>query len=302
MRVGGAAEWLLEPATPDELSEALGAARELGLKVRLLGGGANLIVDDGVLSGAVIATGRLDRIFRPDSAQAVEAFEDEVPKSRVAPDTLGENPRLVAWAGATLPGLVRTASELGWSGVEGLVGVPGQVGGAITMNAGGRWGEIWDVVELVRVLTPEGELKDLERKDCSPTYRKGGLGDNIVVAVVLKLRPESKAAVSTRAREFLLEKNAVQPVTESCSGCIFKNPDPELSDGRSAGRLIDELGLKGLSRGQALVSPKHANFIVNKGGARATDVLGLIDEVQDRVREQSGIQLGLEVQRWRADQ
>lgn len=298
MRVGGRAEWLLEPKSPDELCRALVDAREQGLEARILGGGANLIVQDGVLPGVVIATDCLDRVFRPQDLDEADPFEEATAAPRVAPAPRDVDPRLVAWCGASLPGLVRKATELGWAGLEGLVGVPGHLGGGVAMNAGGRWGDLWDVVETVRVLTPAGEVKDLARADCSPGYRDGGLGEAVVVAAVLRLTPDHPMAVKERAREFLLEKNSVQPVTEASSGCIFKNPDPERSEGRSAGKLIDDLGLKGLARGAASVSEKHGNFIVNRGGATASDVLGLIDEIRARVADATGIELGVEVRRW----
>jgi UDP-N-acetylmuramate dehydrogenase len=301
MRVGGRAEWLLEPKSPDELCRALVAAREQGFEVRMLGGGANLIVQDGVLPGVVIATDCLDRVFRPEIEATDDPFREEVAISRVAPASRTEDPRLVAWCGASLPGLVRKASDLGWSGLEGLVGVPGHLGGGVMMNAGGRWGDLWDVIESVRVLTLDGEVRDLARADCDPQYRSGNLGDVVVIAAELRLTPDNTHAVKERAKEFLLEKNRVQPVTESSSGCIFKNPDPELSDGRSAGKLIDDLGLKGLSRGAAVVSERHGNFIVNRGGASAADVLGLIDDLRERVADATGIELSIEVRRWLAE-
>ena len=303
MRVGGQAEWLLEPQSPDELHRALVAAHEGGHRVRLLGAGADLLVEDGLHTGVVIATTRVDRVFRPGTVGTESPFEVEAEAAaRVAPPELSADPRLVAWCGASLPGLVRMASELGWSGLEGLVGVPGKVGGAVATNAGGRWGEIWDVIETVRVLTPEGEVKDLERSACDPAYRDGRLGSNVVVGVVLSLEPSNKHLVQDRARQFLLEKNSVQPVTEASAGCIFKNPDAELSEGRSAGLLIDQLGLKGLERGRARVSPLHGNFVINRGGASSADVFGLIEEVQQRVADATGIALEREVRSWMVEE
>jgi UDP-N-acetylmuramate dehydrogenase len=299
MRVGGQAEWLLEPSNPDEMHLALQAARDGGHRVRLLGAGADLLIDDGLHRGVVIATGRVDRVFRPGSVGSEAPFEPEAEDAaRVAPPELSHDPRLVAWCGASLPGLVRKASELGWTGLEGLVGVPGKIGGAVATNAGGRWGDIWDVIETVRVLTPDGEVKDLARAECDPTYRDGRLGEQIVVGVVLQLAPANKFEVQDRTRQYLLEKNSVQPVTLACAGCIFKNPNPELSDGRSAGRLIDQLGLKGTRRGAAEVSTLHGNFVINRGGARAEDVFGLVDEVAARVADETGIELEREVRSW----
>jgi len=296
MRVGGRVEWLLEPGDPDELREAYVALREAGYVPRLLGGGANLLIEGGRLPGAVIATERMRRLFRPGA----EGEDESIPTARVAPLERERDPRLVAWCGATLPSLVKAARELGWTGLEGLAGVPGHLGGGLAMNAGGRWGDLWDVVESVRVLEPTGELVDLQRAECSPTYRDGRLGERIAVGAVLRLEVDSIQAVKERTREYLIEKNRVQPVSEWSSGCIFKNPDPERSGGRSAGQLVEEAGGKQLSRGDAVVSSLHGNFIVNRGAATADDVLSLIAELQERVAQATGIRLETEVRVWRA--
>lgn len=297
MRVGGRAEWLLEPRTPVELAAAWGAARERGSTVRVLGGGANLIVADDLLPGVVIATDRVARVFRPDPHGA-SPFE---PETGAESEQWREGPPLlVAWCGATLPSLVARASELGWSGLEGLSGVPGHLGGGVAMNAGGRWGDMWDIVEAVRVLEPDGSVRDLTRAACAPRYRDGNLGERIALAAVLRFAVERPDTVRARAREYLAEKTRVQPTWQRSCGCIFKNPDPAYSDGRSAGRLIEECGGKGRSHGAARVSELHANFIVNEGGASASDVLALIHDVQALVLERSGVQLETEVKVWRA--
>jgi len=302
MHAGGAAEWLLEPATPEELRAAIAAAREQGCVPRILGGGANLIVADGVLRGVVIATERMGRLFRvaPDGAEhAVVAGEELTPRlPRLVPLERDADARLAAWAGCSLPGLVRATRDLGWSGLEGLAGVPGHLGGGIAMNAGGKWGETWGVVESVRVLGADGVVRHLERAQCSPRYRDGNLGGALVLGAVLRFRVDDPAVVKERVTSFLREKGATQPVTERSSGCVFVNPDPELSGGRSAGKLIESAGCKGLARGDALVSPKHANFIVNRGAARAADVIALIEEVRARVAERTGIGLETEVKIW----
>jgi UDP-N-acetylmuramate dehydrogenase len=304
MKVGGSVRWLLEPATPEEFHDAWTLVRERELDGRILGGGANLLIADGELDLTVLCTTRMARIFRPGiearGGAALEAEGEEAigQISAVAPVERERDPRLVAWAGASLPGLLRAARDLGWSGLEGLVGVPGTAGGATAMNAGGRWGDFWDVVETVRVLTSEGELRDIERADSSPTYRNGGLGDNLVVGVVLALEVSTRAAVTEAMATYLREKNAVQPVTESSCGCIFKNPDQDLSEGRSAGQLLDSCGAKNLRRGDAVISPRHANFIINKGSARASDVLALIEDARELVAQKTGIRLETEVRIW----
>ncbi len=301
MRVGGRAQWLLEPATPDEFAAAVNAAREHGFEPRILGGGANLIVDDGDLPGVVIATDRIKRVFRPGAPQASVEFEPAHDSARIAPADPAADPRLIAWCGASLPGLMQTATALGLTGLECLAGVPGQLGGGVAMNAGGRYGELWDVVELVRVLERDGTVRDIARSEHEPRYRNGGLGERIVLGAVLRLKHEGAAAVRERAKQYLLEKRRVQPVTEWSAGCVFKNPDKERSAGASAGMLIDSLGLKGRVRGDAIVSPLHGNFIVNRGKATAADVLGLMEELRREVAERTGIVLESEWRIWRRE-
>ncbi len=301
LRVGGQAEWLLEPATPEEFQDAWRAARERGFVPRLLGGGANLVVDDGVLPGVVIATDRMRRIFRPfPEVSGEEALNSETPRGEMVQRDPAEDPRLVCWAGATMPALLRSARELGYSGLEGIVGVPGQVGGGVAMNAGGKWGDMWDCIELVRVGNDDGSFVDIARADADPLYRNANLGGRPVIGAVLRFDPQPKLLIQERMSEYLLHKRTVQPVTEWSAGCVFKNPDPEISDGRSAGRLVDEVGGKELSRGAAIVSPLHGNFIVNTGQATATDVFTLMEDLHDLVAQKTGIDLVFEVKRWRA--
>ena len=299
MRVGGQAEWLLEPSTPKELEDAWRAVHDRGLPLRILGGGANVVIDDGVLPGVVLTTERMRRVFRPMASTEEAGLEEDVSRGEMALPPPAEDPRLVAWAGCTMPALLRAARDLGYSGLEGIVGVPGHVGGGVAMNAGGRWGDMWDVIERVRVLEPGGEARDLTRDECSPTYRNGGLGERMVVGAVFRFTPVPRQAVEASMREYLLAKNSVQPVTEWSAGCVFKNPDPEQSEGRSAGQLLDECGGKERSRGDAVVSPLHGNFIVNKGKATASDVFTLMEDLQDLVADRTGVHLEFEVKRWR---
>jgi len=299
IQVGGSVEWLLEPRTPEELRLAVLAAREAGFEPRILGGGANLIVADGVLPGVVIATDRMQRVFRPGrDVSSEESLREIAPDDRMAPESASEDARLVAWAGASMPRIVSTTQKFGWTGFEGLVGVPGNVGGGIAMNAGGRWGEMWDVVECVLLVDEEGAFVEKARAECSPTYRNGQLGRAIVASAVLRFRPDAKAAVIERCRDYLKQKKDAQPVTEKSAGCIWKNPDPAKSGGLSAGKLVEQCGGKKRSRGDAVVSELHGNFIVNRGKASATDVLTLIEDVHDLVAQKTGISLEREVKVW----
>ena len=310
LRVGGAVEWLLEPANPDELREAIVRAKDAGFTPRVLGGGANLVIDDRGLPGVVIATDRMNFVFRPMAPPpgADEAggglLDEVVPSARMAPPDPSDDPRLAVWAGVPLPKLCRAARDLGYSGLEKMAGVPGQVGGGIAMNAGGKDpdGTLWqmsDVVEQIRVVNERGEFEDIDAEAWAPGYRDGRLGDAVVAGAVLRFEPRPKLQVAEDSREYLRRKNAVQPVTEWSAGCVFKNPDPEVSGGRTAGLLVDEAGGKGCRIGGAVISERHGNFLVNTGEASAEDVFTLIEETRARVAEHSGVELELEVKLWR---
>jgi UDP-N-acetylmuramate dehydrogenase len=157
---------------------------------------------------------------------------------------------------------------------------------------------MWDVVERVLLVDGEGSFVEKARGECSPTYRNGQLGRAIVASAVLRFRPDAKAAVIERCRDYLKQKKDAQPVTEKSAGCIWKNPDPAKSGGLSAGKLVEQCGGKKRSRGDAVVSELHGNFIVNRGRASATDVLTLIEDVHDLVAQKTGISLEREVKVW----
>jgi len=298
LRVGGTAEWLLEPASSSEMAAAVQAVRERGMNLWLLGGGANLVIADGELPGAVIATDRLKRVWRWHGMG--DPFAVEIPPEHFPEREIGALAWLVAWAGESMPGLVNRSKALGWTGIEGLAGVPGSLGGGVAMNAGGSWGELWDSVERVRILEPDGTIQDHPREAFTPSYRNAHLGPRIVLGAVLRLEQSHKIPVEAKVREYLEHKRRVQPVTEWSAGCIFKNPPKEQTGGKGAGQLIDEAGLKGRSIGDAQISPLHGNFLVNRGNATAEDVISLIHEIAARVADRTGIHLEREVKLWPA--
>jgi UDP-N-acetylmuramate dehydrogenase len=261
-KIGGAADALVRPADETELADALGAARECDIPWRLLGAGANLLVGDAGVRGAVFSLGRLNR-----------------------------RTGLHVQAGCSLPQLVKETVDEGLAGLECLAGVPATVGGAIAMNAGGRHGDISRSIRYIDVLTPDGKLKRLPRAEIPFRYRSWGLAGHVAVAAAFDLTPDPQARA--RYDEILADKKATQPLGSPNAGCVFKNPA-----GNSAGRLIDQAGLKGARVGRAHVSRKHANFIVNEGGATARDVHGLIDTIRGRVRDRFGVELELEVLTW----
>jgi UDP-N-acetylmuramate dehydrogenase len=201
-----------------------------------------------------------------------------------------------AGAGTLLQGLVSAAGRRGLGGLEPLVGIPATVGGAVVMNAGGRYGSTFDTLVSVAVMREDGEIEDRDPALLAPGYRSTRLGrGEVVVEATFELEPASPDEVLGRTQDVLSEKGARQPLDQWSAGCIFKNP---AGAGASAGRLIEEAGMKGARVGDALVSEKHANFIVNRRSASAADVLALVDRVRDAVFARCGILLELEVRTW----
>jgi UDP-N-acetylmuramate dehydrogenase len=265
MQVGGVA---LEYYVPETVAELQATLAELaGRRPFILGGGCNTIFPDEPFSRPIISTEKLRRV------------------------ELGER-SLRAEAGVRIDSLIRAAIESGLGGLEGLVGIPGTVGGAVAMNAGGSGWEFGALVrEIGAIPAAGGEIAVLDGMDIPWGYRSWNLSGWVAAWVLLELSPASTAELRQRARECFRQKHQSQPLAEPSSGCIFKNPP-----GHSAGRLIESLGLKGLRRGGAMVSERHANFIVNRGGrARASDVVGLVEEVRSRVEEAYNVRLETEV-------
>jgi UDP-N-acetylmuramate dehydrogenase len=258
MKVGGPADFFVEPRTPGELAATFRAAKECDVPVRLLGSGANLLIRDEGVRGAVI---RLTHFNRRDG--------------------------LHVQAGYNFAKLVKETAAEGLGGLEVLAGIPAQVGGAIRMNAGGRHGETSSAVKYVDVMTMDGELRRLSREEVGFRYRGTGLGDAVVIAAGFELRPAE--GIWERYDEVLSQKKNSQPLGTHNAGCMFKNPP-----GGHAGRIIDECGLKGLRVGNAHVSERHANFIENDGGATAADILTLVEQIQQR----APLPLELEVLVW----
>ncbi|MCU0725119.1 MAG: UDP-N-acetylmuramate dehydrogenase [Planctomycetes bacterium] len=269
LKVGGPPDRWAAPASEEALRRTLREAADREEPVRALGGGRNLLVDDLGVAGTVVTTSRL-RAVAIDGAL------------------------VTAQAGSPLPGLVHRTAAAGLAGLEVLAGIPGTVGGAVRMNAGGHQGEIGDRVVLVRGFRRDGEPFALDREGCGFRYRGSDLEGSFVTEVTLRLEP-SGADLGARVKELIAWKAAAQPLHAATAGCTFKNPP----GGRSAGLLLDLAGLKGFARGGARFSPRHANFIENSGGATFADVFSLIEEGQRRVWSESGVRLELEVEVWR---
>lgn len=268
LRVGGPADLLVEAGSEADLSETLRFCAETGLPWRVLGRGSNLLVRDGGVRGVVLT------LCRPAFAQ-IEA----------------EGLRLRCGAGARLQAVAGEAKRLGLGGLEFLEGIPGTVGGALRMNAGAHGSWAFQIVERVRFCEGDGAVGELPAADVPAAYRGCAFfATRVAVAAVFAGARETGADIQLRMEEFAARRRATQP-REPSAGCIFKNPDSA-----HAGRLVDELGLKGEAVGAARVSEVHGNFIVNTGGATARDVLELIERVRERVATRTGIRLETEVE------
>jgi len=267
MKVGGPAELWVAPWDLEDLKKLLRFCHEQQLPVTLIGRGTNLVVRDGGIAGIVVQLGS-------------EEF------TRVSVD--GE--RIIVGAGARLKNIVNEAKKHELGGFEFLEGIPGTLGGALRMNAGAMGRQTFDVIEWVRYMSMSGETYDADATTIPVSYRSCGLlASHIAVSAILHGTKTERKEIDARLREYSARRWATQP-KEPSAGCVFKNPLAV-----PAGKLIDELGLKGTRVGGACVSAKHANFIVNTGGATAADVLQLMGLVQTRARQERGIELEPEV-------
>lgn len=266
-RVGGPADLYVRPADLPSLVAALDILAGAGLPVLVVGLGTNLLVRDGGIRGAVVSTALLGGWHL-------------------------EGDRLVARCGSALSGLARATARAGWSGLEFAAGIPGTLGGAVAMNAGAHGACLADVLERVTVLGDSGPLT-LGRDEAGFAYRDSRVRREklVVTEAVLRLRPTSPAQAEERIRQVLRARAESQPRGVPSAGSFFRNPP-----GMAAGALIEQAGCKGMRVGGAEVSPVHANFLVNRGGASARDVLTLAARVRDRVAERFGIWLEPEVE------
>jgi len=269
-KVGGAAAEVHAPRSQDELVGVVDSLRQRGRTFRVLGGGSNVIAADGALAEPIVCM------------KGVATWERR---------------SATVWrvdAGVALGEIVHRSARGGLTGLECCAGVPGTIGAAVRINAGGKWGTIADVLREVTLLTRDGERVRRETTPSDFSYRRSAFWDALVLEAVFELKPDERAAPSSRIRQVLDHKKSTQPLRLPSAGCIFRNPSRE----RPAGRLIDEAGLKGARIGGALVSELHANYIVNAGGATGTDFLALIDHVRQRVLDHCGVELELEVEVW----
>ena len=266
-RVGGKAEALCAVGDLGQLKQLLAFVRQESLPYLVVGKGSNILVRDGGLKGiALLLKGELEGVEEEEGT-------------------------IHAGGGLGLSELVRFSQKQGLAGLEFLAGIPGTVGGAVAMNAG-AWGKsTGDVVTIVEILTADGERGIMSGSQLQFGYRRAVLpAGAVVVKAQFKGTPDRPEAIGERIRDYLERRKAGQPLDYPSAGSVFKNPPHDY-----AGRLIESVGLKGKRVGGAMISEKHANVIVNVGGASAEDILALMETARQRVREQTGIDLEPEI-------
>jgi UDP-N-acetylenolpyruvoylglucosamine reductase len=272
VRAGGPADFFARPETEDQVIELLAWAEEEGLPIGVVGSGSNLLISDEGFRGLVIKlTGGLTRVEH-------------------------EGTHVICGGGARLPSAAAKAAGWGLTGLEFGVNIPGTVGGAVRMNANAYGGELGRVLERVTVCTPTG--CDQRRPDeLGFRYRGSNLGDRDVVAVAtFSLANGNPADVKATMADMRRRRKEAQPSGIKTFGSTFVNPDDPRAEGRSAGQLLDAAGCRGLEVGAARLSPKHANFVENTGGATTSDILEVMAEARRKVHDQFGVTLEPEVQ------
>jgi UDP-N-acetylmuramate dehydrogenase len=273
-RIGGPATVVL-PAGPEDVATAIRMAHEAGVPWFALGLGSNILLPDEGLDALVVRLGKgLDGLER-------------------------DGDRWIVGAGLPAPLAARRTAAAGFAGLHIFVGVPGSVGGGVYMNAGCHGGDWAEVVESVTVVDGTGRDSVVPRSEVPFTYRRSGLDGRVVVGTTVRLRREEPHRLDEQITEMFEWRQSGTPFNQPCCGSVFKNPAGpswKREDGpRTAGQLIEAAGLKGFRCGAAEVSPMHANYFVNTGGATAADVRNLIQEVQRRVENEFGARLAPEV-------
>ena len=267
-RLGGAADYFLSPEKAEQVAELIHICREENISYFILGNGSNLLVSDRGYRGTVI------QIFKNMN------------------DIRVEGTKIVAGAGALLSKVANEAAAAGLGGMEFAAGIPGSIGGAVTMNAGAYGGEMKDILESVKVIDPEGMMHTLSVEELDLSYRhscimeKGG----IVVEATIKLEKKPEEEIRAQMADLRNRRVEKQPLEYPSAGSTFKRPE-----GYFAGKLIMDAGLRGYTVGGAQVSEKHCGFVINHANATAADVRQLMQDVKEKVKEQFGVELEPEV-------
>ncbi|MFH1487270.1 MAG: UDP-N-acetylmuramate dehydrogenase [Pseudomonadota bacterium] len=271
LSVGGKAEALYRAGDIVSLQRVVSYLACEEIPYRVIGKGSNLLILDGGINGVVITLCGELADFRPEA---------------------GKGEPIRAGGGLALADLIRKCTRRGLGGGEFLAGIPGTVGGAVAMNAGAWGGEIQELVTGIEIINATGDVASMDRHHLDFTYRCLSLpGGAVIIKVALDLKQETSEIVAGRVSEILKRRKAKQPLAFPSGGSVFKNPPNEF-----AGRLIEEAGLKGKRIGGAMISEQHANFIVNTGGAMASDILALMNLAREKVKARTGIDLEPEIQ------
>jgi UDP-N-acetylmuramate dehydrogenase len=268
--VGGNADYVITPRTVEELTDVVKRCSENSVPLRVIGQGSNLLISDEGVRGVVIKF-EGDIFGKP-------RFDEQV---------------VWAPAGVNLSKLVLDCVRKGLGGLEALTGIPGSIGGAVRMNAGGKFGDIGAAVESVTLMDNEGGIYEMSKPELVFDYRTTNITANIILEAKMQLVAADPDHLLKTTKEIWIYKKNSQPLTNKNAGCVFKNPR-----GLSAGAMIDRAGLKNLKIGGAEVSDKHANFIVTHEGCLASDIKRLIESVQQRVKESCDIELEMEIEVW----
>lgn len=270
LQIGGPARYFIEPESVEQLAEVARRCRQNDIPMYVLGSGANLLIDDAGVKGAVIHLGGGEFVRSTFTATGVTAA-----------------------AGADMGKLVLRCVREGMGGLEGLTGIPGSVGGCVRMNAGGAFGDIASAVESVDVMTADGDVYRRHRDDLAFAYRSTNINAKFILGAEFRLAEDDPHRILREVKQIWIYKKNTQPLAHRNAGCVFKNPR-----GLSAGALIDRADLKATRVGGAHVSQKHANFILADKGARASDVLKLIDIIRETVYKKAEVYLELELEVW----
>jgi UDP-N-acetylmuramate dehydrogenase len=270
LKIGGPAQFFSQPRDEQELKLLINLAKRAKIPFRLLGAGTNLLVSDQGVRGLVIhlATPYFRRIKRKGNC-------------------------IVAAAGIPLAKLLQFSARHHLSGLEFLAGIPGTLGGALVMNAGAWGSAMGERIFFCRVIDQRGRVRSLSKKALRFGYRSSNLAKYIILAAGLKLARSSAALVKDKIKGYLKQRRLTQDLSSPSAGCVFRNPGDD-----SAGRLIEACGLKGKASGRAVISQRHANFILNLGQAQARDVLRLLDLCRRKVQRKFKITLQPEIKLW----
>ena len=268
--LGGNADYLIQPRNTNQLADVIRRCHENNLPLWVLGFGSNLLVQDKGVRGAVVRLGGSDFAGVEFNANS-----------------------LTAGAGVELNKLVFECVRKGLGGLETLAGIPGSIGGAVKMNAGGHFGDFGSAVESVTLMDSEGEIFERAKPELSFDYRSTNITTKFILDAKIKLYESDPKQLLKIVKEVWIYKKNTQPLNTRNAGCIFKNPR-----GMSAGAMIDRAGLKGAKIGGAVVSEKHANFITAGDGCKSSDVIALIEKVREKVKEKFDVELELEIEIW----